>query len=270
MSKSSNVSKEEEKVITIGAEKLVVPLALILVVIIVAVILFSGSKEDSTSTDINTDTSAVEGTTDTSQNTEYDQYVEKGYITEGVSTSIDDDPYLGDRDTAKIAIIEFSDYLCPYCHRHTTEVMPDIISNYVDTGEAIYVYRDLQIHGEEVEKRAQIGECVNEIAGAEKFFEYHEELMVVQFEEGIENPDIYAIVSDLGVDDTAVKQCYETGKYVNEIAKDATAANAIGISGTPGFVVGILNEDGTVDGIRISGALPFGIFQKAINDLSRE
>lgn len=255
MSKEDKVSKTEEKVVTIGAEKLVVPIALILVVVIVAAILVLGSGNNSDSDD-----SDVEGTE--TEEIDYSDYIEEGY-----TTSIDDDPYLGDISTAKYAIVEFSDYVCSYCYRHTVEVLPDILSTYIDTGEAIYVFRDLQIHGEVAEKRAEIAECVNEIAGAEKFYEYHEKMMKVQFEDEIDDPDIYAIVEDLGVDSDAVKACYETGKYAEEIQKDASDANAIGISGTPGFVVGILNEDGTVVGSFISGALPFEAFQTAINNL---
>lgn len=252
------MEEKKEKVITVGAEKLIVPIALILVAIVVSVILVTGSKVSDETTD-------VEGTEDSSDYGEYSDY-----ITEGVSSSIDDDPYLGNKETAKVAVIEFSDYLCYYCYRHTVEVMPDILSSYVDTGKAIYVFRDLQIHGEEAEKRAQIGECVNEIAGVDKFAEYHEKMKAVQFEDGNDDPDIYAIIDDLGVNSSKIKTCYESGKYADEIQNDAADANAIGISGTPGFVVGTLNADGTVDGVYISGALPFETFQTVIDGLLEE
>jgi len=265
MFKEKKVSKSKEDVVTIGTEKLVAPIALILVAIIVSVILVSGSKDNLASDESESTGNAVEGTTDS---TDYGEYSD--YITENISTSIDDDPYLGDRDTAKIAVVEFSDYQCPYCNRHTIEVMPDIISNYVDTGEGIYVFRDLPVHGEEAEKRAEIGGCVNEVVGAKEFFEYHEKMLEVQFEDGNDNPDIYAIISDLGLDSGAVKDCYETGKYAEEIAKDAEDANVIEINGTPGFVVGILKEDGTVEGSRITGALPFETFKMVIDRLLGE
>lgn len=257
--------ENKEEVVTIGAEKLIVPVALILVIIIISLILVLGSKKDD-NVDTTGDGSDVEGVTD------YGDYAD--YITDGISTSIDDDPYLGDISTAKFAIVEFSDYQCYYCYRHTIEVLPDILSTYVDTGEAIYVFRDLQIHGDEAEKRAQIGECVNEIAGSEKFDEYHEKMMISQFEvwtdedTEVKDSDIYAIIDNLGVDSSAVKSCYESGKYADEIEKDATDANSIGITGTPGFVVGVLNEDGTVSGSLISGALPFEVFEAVVNNLN--
>lgn len=251
--------RQKEEVVTVSGEKLIVPIAVILVLVIVALILVFGSKGGNKTNEDDTN-SEVEGVSD------YGDYAD--YITDGVSTSIDDDPYLGDKSTAKFAIVEFSDYLCYYCYRHTVEVLPDILSTYVDTGKAIYVFRDLQIHGDVAEKRAEIAECVNEVAGADKFFEFHEKIKKVQFEDNIDDPDLYSIVGDLGIDENAVKTCYESGKYSDEIQKDAQDANSIGITGTPGFVVGILKEDGTVSGSYISGALPFETFQAVINNLN--
>ena len=46
MSKTKKTSGKEEKVITIGAENLMVPIALILVAIVVAVILVSSAEND--------------------------------------------------------------------------------------------------------------------------------------------------------------------------------------------------------------------------------
>jgi len=254
-------TKQKEEVVNVSGEKLIVPIAVILVLVIVALILAFGSKEgDKTNEGDTNSESEVEGVSD------YGDYAD--YITGGVSTSIDDDPYLGDKSTAKFAIVEFSDYLCYYCYRHTVEVLPEILSTYVDTGKAIYVFRDLQIHGDVAEKRAEIAECVNEVAGADKFFEFHEKIKKVQFEDNVDDPDLYAIIRDLGVDENAVKTCYESGKYSDEIQKDAEDANSIGITGTPGFVVGILNEDGTVSGSYISGALQFETFQTVISNLN--
>lgn len=255
--------KEEVVTVTVSTEKFVVPIALILVAIIISVILFTGSKDsnnDNDSSDGN-----VEGTEEASDYGEYSDY-----ITDGVSTSIDDDPYIGDKSTATMAIVEFSEYFCSYCYRHATDVLPDLIEKYIDTGKAIYVFRDYQMYGEESEKRAEIGMCVNEVAGGEKFAEYFEKIKSVYFDDGDEDPDIFAIIENLGIDSSAVEACYNSGKYVEEVKADAADGSALGITGTPAFVVGVLDSDGTVNGSLISGALPVEAFEAVVNNLNLE
>ena len=51
-----------------------------------------------------------------------------------------------------------------------------------------------------------------------------------------------------------------------EVDNDIKDANAIGITGTPGFVVGTLDGDGNVTGTRISGAYPYANFEQAIRN----
>lgn len=236
----------------------VLPFVIIIVAVVMAVILILGGNNSKKSNTL--DNSDVEG----SSSEDFGDYSD--YITSNISTSVDDDPYLGDMETAKIAIVEFTDYQCYFCYRHTAEVLPSLLENYVDTGEIVYVFRDDQIHGDEAEKRAEIGECVNEVEGTDAFVSYHEELMSL-YADDLTDSDIYGIIDNLGIDSSAVKSCYEAGTYEDEILADAQDANDAGVSGTPGFVVGVLEDDGRVEGYRISGALPYDTFVSVIEAL---
>lgn len=91
------------------------------------------------------------------------------------STSIDlgDDPVLGDVK-AKVAIVEFSDFECPYCQSFHTSTYPQIVSEYVDSGDVLYVYKDfpLSFHDPVATDEAVAAECVQELAGDEAFYSY--------------------------------------------------------------------------------------------------
>jgi len=58
--------------------------------------------------------------------------------------SIASEPFKGS-GTAKVALIEFSDYQCPFCGRYVKETLPQIRSDYVETGKVTYVFRHLPL-----------------------------------------------------------------------------------------------------------------------------
>src|SRR3989344_6054331 len=94
-----------------------------------------------------------------------------GIATVNAKELADDDPYLGNKD-AKVVMIEFSDYQCPYCARFEEGAYVDIKKNYIDTGKVKFVYRDfpLSFH-ENAQKAAEASECADEQG---KFWEYHD------------------------------------------------------------------------------------------------
>jgi len=94
----------------------------------------------------------------------------------GYDDIIGDDPVMGDPD-APVTLIEFSDYQCPFCRRHFTNTMPQIKSEYIDTGKVKYVFRDAPIpsHADGF-TAAYAAECVREQKGDAVYFEYNEKI----------------------------------------------------------------------------------------------
>ncbi|MCD4811924.1 DsbA family protein [bacterium] len=249
MSKKKKINNDE---IVISLDQFAIPGAIIIAGVIIAITIFFASKDNNDS--INTDNiGSVAGE-------EMDS--DGQYQFPSASTDIGDAPYSGDKETAKIAIVEYSDYLCGYCQRHVDEEYPAIVEKYIETGEAIYVYREYSIHGELADAQAMGGKCVFEQEGLETYLKYHKEAFMLDSIEAL-----YDVANGLGAN---IQECVESDKYRDAIDTDYQAGADAGVEGTPGFVVGILDEDGNVVGKLIAGAYPFDAFEEVINSLLAE
>ena len=187
------------------------------------------------------------------------------------TVSIDNDAVLGDKTKAKVAIVEFSDYECPFCKRYVTDTMGQLKKNYVETGKVIYVFRDLPLpfHEPAATKLAMAAECVRSLTSDKAYYVMHD----LMFEAtagnggGIADEKLTALAVKAGANSTKYTTCMTAEQFKSEIEKDKTDASAIGINGTPGFVVGTLAADGSVTGKIISGAYPYATFSEAIDAL---
>jgi len=175
-----------------------------------------------------------------------------------VEASADDDPFIGPEDAA-VTIIEFSEFLCPYCQRFALQTLPQIKQAY--EGKVRYVYRDFIVHGEPATKISEATECADD---QEKFWEYHDHLwenystLGQQAGAGMDalTSTLKGYASDLGLDTDTFDDCLDSGKHTSEVQKDSQDARAYGVTGTPAFFI---------NGRLVSGAQPFSVFQQVID-----
>lgn len=182
--------------------------------------------------------------------------------------SIDDDPVLGDKN-AKLTLIEFSDYECPFCKRHFDQSFAQLKKEYIDTGKVKLVYRDLPLsfHDPMATKEAIAANCAREQGGDNTYFQYHDEIFkrTKSNGNGLAVDDLYTIATDLGLNSNALKTCVDSEKYKDEVSKDLADATKVGASGTPTFFIGKSTSDGIITGTKIVGAQPFSAFQAEID-----
>ncbi len=181
-----------------------------------------------------------------------------------VTLSIVDDPYKGETD-AQVTMVEFSDYQCPFCSRHTRNVLPQLEKNYVETGKVKYVLRDfpLSFH-KQAPKAHEAAHCAGEQG---KYWEMHAQLFANQKALQLEKLPKHATTA--GVSDlTAFQECLDSGKYEKRVNLSMAEGNKLGIRGTPTFAVGVTEANGTVKALKIvRGAQSYTVFQKIIDDL---
>lgn len=181
-----------------------------------------------------------------------------------VKTTLDDDPFQGNKDTAKIAIVEFSDYECPFCKMFFDQTYPQIKKDYIETGKVIHVFRDypLAFHDPHATEQAVAGECIQDQSGDKKYFEFHDLVFkTTKSNKSIPRSQVYDLANQVGADSAKFKECFDNNKFAEEVKKDRDDGGKIGVDGTPGFVIGTFDQDGNVDGVLLTGAQPYDTFK---------
>lgn len=248
MPKTKKVEESSDEIV-ISLDKLAIPAAIVLAGIVIALaIIFTNKGKDTTA---NVDS----GTPDTGDSQE--EFPQ-------ASTVIGDSPYLGDIKKAKVALVEYTDFQCPYCQRHSTDTEPSIMKDYVDTGKIIYVVRSfpLDFHGQIAIDSANAGLCVNEIGGAKKYFEFYSQAFAKT-----STDELAAVAQGLGVNMTKYNTCMTENRYKDQIDADIADGTKAGVQGTPGFVIGVLDKDGNVEGKLIAGAYPYESFKAILDEM---
>lgn len=172
---------------------------------------------------------------------------------------IDDDPQLGDPG-AKVTIIEFGDFQCPYCRQFWKETYPRLKKEYIDTGKVRLVFRDFP---QEVHPEAMVTAIAAECAADQgKYYEFHDKVFREQDRRGRDvvryrADDLRRWAAEIQLDADAFNQCVDSQRHKEEVANDYADGAAVGINGTPIFFV---------NGRVLAGAHPFASFQKVIEE----
>ena len=178
-----------------------------------------------------------------------------------VEISIAGDPVKGESH-AKVVMIEFSDYQCPYCARHSTQVLPQLEKTYIETGKLQYVMRDFPL--ERIHRQAFQAAIAANCAGEQgKYWEMHDRLFA--HSKNLEPMVDHA--QAVGLDLTAFGQCVVSDTQAAEVRTDIQEAKTLGVRSTPSFVLAVVDEaSGKILGVRfIKGAWAFERLSKEID-----
>jgi protein-disulfide isomerase len=161
---------------------------------------------------------------------------------------------------AKVIVIEFSDFQCPFCQRHKTETEPTLDKNFVATDKVLWVFKHfpLNIHPQ-AEPAAVAAECA---ADQGKFWEMNDLLFstVAQWSLSEPNPVFGELAKQLGLDTSKFDTCLTAGDALKRVQSDMSDGAPF-VQGTPTFI--LLTPDG---GKIIPGALPVDRFVTVIQE----
>ena len=150
---------------------------------------------------------------------------------------------------AKVMIVEFSDFQCPYCGQ-VEATLKSVLAKHQDN--VALAFRDMPIS--QIHPFAQGAAEASRCAGEQgKYWEYHDLLFGDQG--GLDRNGLIAKAAKLQLDAKQFEACVLSEKYKAQIQQDNQDGIRAGVSGTPGFFI---------NGIFMSGAQPEATFEKAI------
>lgn len=181
-------------------------------IVVVALVLVSGSDDSSSDATPNEVVAGLEG------------IPQKGFA-------------LGDPD-APVTIVEFADPQCPFCAQFSTDVLPDLIDDYVSTGDVRLELRLLTFIGEDSQRLAGAAYAAGDEDGLWEFIELAFARQGVEGSGYADDEFIESVATDAGLDADAVLAGASGDDASGEIAEAADEAQQNGVSSTPSFLIG--------------------------------
>jgi len=145
-------------------------------------------------------------------------------------------------NNAKVSIVEFSDFQCPFCARGA-ELINDVKAKYGNKVQVAFKHFPLPMH-KEAKPASEASMCVHE-QNKNKFWKYHD--LIFENQRKLSDDDLVAYAKQVGVNEKKFKECYESGKYKQLVEDDLAYGEKLGVRSTPTFFV---------NGQLVSGAVP--------------
>jgi protein-disulfide isomerase len=151
---------------------------------------------------------------------------------------------------AKVNIVAFSDFQCPFCSR-VVPTLHQIEKEYASSVAIHFVHNPLPMHP----NAPLAAEAAVAAEQQGKFWEMHDKMFANQ--QALTQPDLEKYAGEIGLDVGKFKQALTSHSGKARVDADLALARQIGVQGTPNFYI---------DGRNVVGAQPFEEFKKVIDD----
>jgi protein-disulfide isomerase len=160
-------------------------------------------------------------------------------------------PIMGGKD-AKVTIVEFSDFQCPFCSKGAT-IVQELKKKYGNKIKIAFKNFPLPFHNQ-AEGAAVAGLCAKE-QGEDYFWKLHDHMFANQ--EALDVESLKKAAQKLGLKADPFNQCLANNKYLNQVKKDIEEGQKIKVKSTPTFFV---------NGQLVNGAQPIEVFSELIDE----
>jgi len=173
---------------------------------------------------------------------------------------------IGER-RAKVAVVEYSDFHCPFCSRFAETTWPELASAYVTSGRALWAFKHFPLEAAHPHafRAAEASGCALQQG---RFWEMHDRLFASP---AAPTDDLLvAHASVLQLDVPRFTKCM-TGEAAPQVRQDIETGKQLGVAATPTFFLGTVEDDGqVVVRKRITGAIPAAHFRTVLEAFIRE
>lgn len=147
-------------------------------------------------------------------------------------------------DSAKVTLIEFGDFQCPFCGEWQRDIYPKLKSEYIDTGKVKFIFWEMGFLGDESIKTAEASICAKD---QNKFWEFHDLLYSRQSgeNEGAFSDDkIKAFAAELNFNTDVFNKCFDQRLYKSYVEDSNAKSQEYGINSTPTVLINGLKLEG--------------------------
>ncbi|MFP2962920.1 DsbA family protein [Myxococcus sp. 1LA] len=152
--------------------------------------------------------------------------------------------------TAKVTLVEWSDFECPFCSR-VGPTLTKIKEAYPKDVRVVFRHQPLPFHPN-AKLAAEASHAAHEQG---KFWEYHDKLFANQ--KALDRASLEKYAQELGLNVSKFKAALDSGKFKAKVESDMSAGSAVGANGTPTFFI---------NGREFVGAQPFDNFKRVIDE----
>lgn len=131
---------------------------------------------------------------------------------------------------AKVHVVEFSDFQCPYCAR-AAGMVEDVKKRFGDRVRFSYRHFPLSFHPY-ARPAAEMAQCAK---AQDKFWEFHDAVFAVSSE--LSDETLRAAAQKAGLEMNGFDSCMASGRAAEEVKRDMAKAEEVGVDGTPNFFV---------------------------------
>ncbi|HYN06699.1 MAG TPA: DsbA family protein [Vicinamibacterales bacterium] len=163
----------------------------------------------------------------------------------------------------QVALVEFSDFQCPFCGQYARETYPQIIRDFVETGVAAYAFFNFPL--ERIHPLARAAGESAECAGRQnKFWEMHDILFASP--SAVTRKELLDHALRLGIGLDAFRECLDGGAPTR-VRQQIEIAHVSGVKSTPTFFIGRLDATQRLWAeYRVLGAQPYSVIARALKN----